>query len=100
MTRYVNRQRNDITKDAANKMTLTIDPDTENEAIGVLRDSELKRGRSNKMANRVGPNKSNVDKIVSKEVIEALDFKSHSPISLSWYTARYIHLSKNATNKY
>ena len=57
MTGYVNRQRNDITKDASNKMTLTIDPDTENEAIGVLRDSELKKGCSNKMANRVRPNK-------------------------------------------
>ena len=34
MTGYVNRERNDITKDASNTMTLTIDPDTENEAMG------------------------------------------------------------------
>ena len=70
-------------KNAANKMTNPIG--LENEARGVLGDSELKWGYSTKMANRVRPNKSNVDKIVSKEVIEALDFKSHSPISLSWY---------------
>ena len=60
-------------KNAANKMT---NPrDLENEARGVLGDSELKWGCSTKMANGVGPNKSNVDKIVSKEVIEALDLK-------------------------
>ena len=60
-------------KNAANKMTNPFD--TENEARGVLGDSELKWGCSTKMANRVGPNKSNVDKMVSKEFIEALDLK-------------------------
>ena len=60
-------------KNVANKMTNPID--TENEVRGVLGDSELKRGCSTKMAHRVGPNKSNVDKMVSKEVIEALDLK-------------------------
>ena len=60
-------------KNAANKMTNPID--TGNEARGVLGDSELKWGCSTKMANRVGSNKSNADKMVSKEVIEALDLK-------------------------
>ena len=60
-------------RNAANKMTNPID--TENEARGVQGDHKLKRGCSTKMVNRVGPNKSNVDKMVSKEVIEALDLK-------------------------
>ena len=60
-------------KNAANKMTNPID--LENEARGVLGDSELKWWCSTKMAHRVGPNKSNVDKMVSKEFIEALDLK-------------------------
>ena len=60
-------------KNAANKMTNPID--LENEARGVLRDSELKWWCSTMMANRVRPNKSNVDKMVSKEFIEALDLK-------------------------